>query len=356
MPRFKSMKKKILVAPIYWGLGHATRCVPIIQELLTHNFDVIIASDGPALEFLKREFPNLDSVELPPYNIRYSHTGLFFKWKMISQLPSFYKTMNAEYRIIQQLVDEKKIDGIISDNRFGVRSPKVPSVYVSHQLNVLTGSTTFFSSFLHRKIIKKFDECWVPDNQTQSLNYSGKMGHLKKETFPVRYMGTISRMKKKEMPITNDILVLLSGPEPQRTLLEQRLLDELQGSNKKIILVQGIMEKEQRWSQSGDIKIVNFMETEELENILNQTETVISRPGYSTIMDLVALQKRAFFIPTPGQYEQDYLADRLKRFGMVPTCTQKRFELRHLNKSAVYSGMTPFPEKPIAISSLFDLF
>lgn len=351
-----SKGKTILVAPLYWGLGHASRCVPIIKSLIKSNYNVIIASDGAALQFLQNEFPSLESLELPSYNIRYPKIGSFFKLKMISLLPGINKTKKAERKIVQNLVDQGKIQGIISDGRLGVRSTKIPSVYITHQLNVLTGSTTYFSSWLHQKVISKFDACWVPDTEHEILNLSGRLGHLKNPKFPVKYLGVLSRMQKEKLPITTDILVLLSGPEPQRSMLESKLKKELSKSDKRIVMIRGVVEPKQQWDTFKNISIVNFMQSEELEKAINQSETIISRPGYSTIMDLAVLEKNAFFIPTPGQYEQEYLAKRLRASGISPSCSQNRFTLERLNKATVYRGLQPYPNDTTDVSSFFELF
>ncbi len=349
-------KKTILVAPLHWGLGHATRCIPIIKALLDHHFEVLLASDGPALLLLQKEFPELESIELPSYNIKYPKKGSNFKWKILLKLPQIKKTMDAEKNIIKQLVKAGKIQGIISDNRFGVRNKAIPSVFVTHQLNVLTGSTTTFTSKMHQKIIQKFDTCWVPDVEDVVMNLSGKLGHLKQERFPIKYIGVLSRMEKKEVPKTTDILVLLSGPEPQRTILEEKLKKSLKKSEKKILMVRGIVETEQKWNNSENIKMVNFMKSDELENAINHSEIVISRSGYTTIMDLTVLEKKAFFIPTPGQYEQEYLAKRLKNLGIVPSCKQEKFNLKKLDKIKVYKGLKTLAHEPVNFSELFALF
>lgn len=353
---FMPKKKTILVAPLHWGLGHATRCIPIIKALLDHDFEVLLASDGSALLLLQKEFPQLESIELPSYNIEYPKKGSHFKWKILMKLPQIKKTMDAEKSIIKQLVKAGKIQGIISDNRFGVRNKDIPSVFITHQLNVLTGSTTIATSKIHQNIIKKFDACWVPDVQDSILNLSGKLGHLKREEFPIIYIDVLSRMKKKVVPKTTDILVLLSGPEPQRTILEEILKDSLKNIEKSILIVRGKVEKEQIWEDYETIKMVNFMASEELENAINASEIVISRSGYTTIMDLTVLEKKAFFIPTPGQYEQEYLAKRLKDLGIVPSCKQKKFKPEKLNKISLYKGLKSLSHPATNFSELFTLF
>lgn len=341
---------------MHWGLGHATRCIPIIRALLEQKFNVLLASDGAALLLLQKEFPQLVGIELPSYNISYPNNPIFFKWKMLLQFPRIQKTIALERKVIKKFVSENKIHGIISDNRFGVRSDKIPSVFITHQLNVLTGSTSFFSSRMHQRIIRKFDVCWVPDMDEPLINLSGKLGHLKNNHLRVKYIGVLSRMKKKEIQKTIDILILISGPEPQRTALEEMLMPLFEKSDKRILMIRGVVEENQKWGYFGKIKVVNYMTSSELEETLNKSEVILCRSGYTTIMDLTVLEKKAFFIPTPGQYEQEYLAKHLKKLGVVPFCNQNKFDLDKLDKITVYKGLGSLTTNAVNYSELFALF
>lgn len=346
----------ILVAPLNWGLGHATRCIPIIRALLEYNYNVLIASDGEALKVLQKEFPLLESLNLPSYNITYPKKGSHFKWKMFLKLPRIQKAIAAEKRIVKNLVDSGKINGIISDNRFGVRNAGIPSVFITHQLNVLSGGTSYLSSKIHQKIIKKFDVCWVPDVDDLIMNLSGKLGHLKHHPFPIKYIGISSRMMKNELPKTTDVLVLISGPEPQRSIFEEKLKQTFKKTEKNVLMVRGVIENEQVWQDFENIKTVNFMMSNELEDAINSSKLVISRSGYTTLMDLTVLEKKAYFIPTPGQYEQKYLANRLKNLGIAPSCKQKNFSLDKLDAVENYKGLEQIVQQPINYSELFSLF
>ncbi len=350
--------KRILVAPLNWGLGHATRCIPIIRELLDHGHQPFIASDGIALSLLKKEFPDLPAFELPSYKISYAEKGKNFKIKMIWDSPKVLKAIAKEKKAVKRLVKEHGLEGIISDNRLGAYYKKVPCVFITHQLNVLSGNTTWMSSKAHQKIIKKFDVCWVPDVEKKP-NLTGKLGHLKKSKLNIAYLGPLSRFEKKKLPITNDLMVLLSGPEPQRTLLEEKLLDELQKFEGNILFVKGKIEDEQVQEEiktsKGKILHYNFMKSDELEMALNQSEKVLCRSGYTTVMDLAKLEKKAFFIPTPGQYEQEYLAKRMQKQQLVPYCAQEDFTIRDLSKIADFDGLTQL-ESEVDYSSLFEVF
>ncbi|MEZ4874315.1 MAG: glycosyltransferase [Flavobacteriaceae bacterium] len=347
-------KKTLLVAPLHWGLGHATRCIPIINELLKHGFNVLLGSDGAALLLLQKEFPQLESIELPPYNITYPKKGEFFKLKLFLKLPEIKKTINAEKKVIKQLVEDGKIQGIISDNRMGVRSKKVPSVFMTHQLNVLSGNTSYFSSKMHQKIIAKYDACWVPD-VPGNINLSGKLGHSNKLNFPVTYLGPLSRMEKKPSQKKYDVLVLLSGPEPQRTMLEVKMMEAFLNSSKKVLLVRGVVQDEEEIYQKENITLVNFLQSKALEQAINESTLVVSRSGYTTLMDLAAMEKEAYFIPTPGQFEQKYLARELRNKGIVPSCKQEDFTLEKLNEVPFYKGLKEF-KYSVDYNTLFALF
>lgn len=347
-------KKTILVAPLHWGLGHATRCIPIINALIENDYTPLLASDGAALELLRKEFPNLESIELPSYQITYAKKASGFKWKLLFDSPKMLKAINDEKKVVKQLVAEGRIDGIISDNRLGVRNKKVPSAFITHQLNVLTGNTTWLSTKMHFDIIKKFDICWVPDIAGVN-NLSGKLGHPEKLPEHVKYIGPLSRMKKRPLEKKYDILVLLSGPEPQRTILEEKLMLELKNSEKKILFVLGKVEEKKLAYNEENFRVYNFMGSRALEKAINESEVVISRSGYTTIMDLAVLEKKAFFIPTPGQFEQEYLAKRLKTLGMVPSCKQDNFKIDKLENIAVFKGLKN-PGSNSDLKSIFSLF
>ena len=349
-----SDNKTILIAPLNWGLGHATRCIPIIKALQENNYTPIIASDGIALELLRKEFPYLKTLELPSYHIEYAKNGVNFKWKLIKNLPKMLEAIREEKTIVNKWIKKYGIDGIISDNRLGVFSKKIPSVFITHQLNVLTGNTTWATSKIHQHIIKKYAACWVPDVKDE-LNLTGKLGHLEHTSLPIEYIGPLSRMHKKKSPIQYDLMIILSGPEPQRGLLEAHLKKEVLRYEGKVIFVKGIIEEDQKKEQIGNVTYYNFMKTRQLEQTFNESQKVLCRSGYTTIMDLIKLNKKAFFIPTPGQYEQLYLAEKLQKERLVPYATQKNFRIEDLAQIDEYKGL---PELKYVVNweKLFNIF
>jgi len=352
--KLETQKKNILVAPLNWGLGHATRCIPIIEALENNGYNPIIASDGVALQMLQKEFSHLKSLELPSYHIEYAKNGAFFKWKMLLNAPKMLEAIYEEKKIIKKWIKEFELSGIISDNRLGVHSKKIPSVFITHQLNVLTGNTTWISSKMHQQIIKKFSQCWVPDVETKP-NLTGKLGHVENPGKNIKYIGPLSRLHKRSVEKKFDLMVILSGPEPQRTMLEEKLQNEMPSYNGNVIFIKGKIEPQQKIEEIGNVKYYNFMNTEELENTFNESETVLCRSGYTTIMDLAQLGKKAFFIPTPGQYEQEYLAKKLKKEGLVPFAKQNDFKIENLNQIEMFKGLKNFGTD-ITWNKLFCLF
>ena len=346
--------KNILVAPLNWGLGHATRCIPIIKALINHKFNPILASDGAALQLLQKEFPKLTYLELPAYNITYAKKAKYFKYKLLKDAPKILKTISVEKKVTNKIIADYHINGIISDNRFGVYAPEIPSVFITHQLQVLSGNTTWFSTKIHKKIINKFDECWVPD-ASGTKNLSGKLGHVETPLTNLKYIGPLSRFETKNTPIKYDILVLLSGPEPQRSYLETLLFKELTTFKGSVLFVKGLVENEIKKEVINSITVYNYLTSSLLEDAINQSDLVISRSGYTTIMDLVKLEKKAFFIPTPGQFEQEYLAERLHYLGMTPFCTQEEFRLDKLQEVSKFKGLQELNYE-LNYNKLFSLF
>lgn len=346
--------KNILVAPLNWGLGHATRCIPIINELIKNNYNPIIATDGVALALLKKEFPNLLALELPSYHIEYAKKGKNFKWKLLQNSPNTINAIVSEKKVVKKWVSEYNLSGIISDNRLGVYSKKVPSVFITHQIRVMSGKTTWISSKIHQKLIKKYTECWVPDVEGFP-NLSGKLGHVKKFNVNLKYIGVLSRLEKEVVPEIYDLMVIISGPEPQRTLLEEKLISELNEFSKPVLFVKGKVEAEQKVEKIDNIVFYNFMTSDELQKAFNCSNKVLCRSGYTTVMDLAKLEKKAFFIPTPGQFEQEYLAKLYHEVNLVPTASQDDFTISDLKQIDLFRGL-PKLKSEVNWTQLFALF
>ena len=332
-------QKKILVAPLNWGLGHASRSVVVVNFLLKNNYEPVIASDGEALVFFKKEFPHLTSLELPSYGIQYSKKGFWLPWKLLFSFFSILKAVRKEHRIVEEYVRKNSIDGIISDNRFGLYNSSVPTVYITHQIQVLFGVFTGITSAIHQKIIAKYDQCWVPDFESEN-SLAGKLSFSKNKINSVKYIGNLSRLTFQKQEKKYDVLLLLSGPEPQRTLLENHLYRVFENYSGKVLLIRGVFHSKTILKQRKNFEILPYLLTEDLQKTILQSDLVICRSGYSTIMDLAKLKKRAFFIPTPGQTEQEYLAKLLQQKKVANFSMQNNFTLAHLHDLKQYLGFT----------------
>jgi glycosyl transferase family 28 len=334
----KPNKKKILITPLNWGLGHATRCIPIINALIKNNFTPIIASDGEALLLLQKEFPKLISYELPSYNITYPQYSKLFLTHFLFKIPHFFKTLKAENKAIQKIVVSENIVGIISDNRFGCYHPNIKSVYITHQLRVLSGMFTFLTSKMHQKTLQNFDACWVPDDANHT--FSGTLSKVSLPNIRTKYMGILSRFKYQKIAIKYDYLILVSGPEPERSRFENLMIDTFKNTSKKVLLVQGKIDSHQKINRQNSIDIYNYMTQNQLQQSISESNVIIARSGYSTVMDLAVMGKKAFFIPTPSQTEQLYLAMNLERQKVAPFALQHQFKKEALHKVDFYNGFT----------------
>lgn len=322
-------RPRVLVAPLDWGLGHATRCIPIINELIRQKCEIIIATDKTLLFLLKKEFPTTVFLRLRGYKVRYSRNEKWLSFKLLLQFPKIMFSICKEKAWLKKIVNEYQLDAVISDNRFGLYNKKIPCVYLTHQLHIKTGNT--FSEKIAQKIhyhfIKKYDSCWVPDFEEDGL--AGELSHQANMPSNVLYTGILSRFEKsKEVYSEYNLLISLSGPEPQRTIFEKMILLQLKTFKKKVLLVRGLPgEKINLQTNMKSVEIVNHLPAERLNVAFQRSDFIISRAGYSTIMDLVKLGKSAILVPTPGQTEQEYLSVYLMEKKYFYSVGQNNFSL-----------------------------
>lgn len=328
---------RILVAPLDWGLGHATRCIPIINELIKLNCEVLIGADKQTFFLLKKEFPNTVFLRLKGYKIKYSKRKRNFSSKMLLQVPKVFFRIWREKSWLKKIVKEHHIDAVISDNRFGMHCKNIPCIYITHQLFIKTGNgfSEKIAQKIHNYFIKKYTTCWVPDFKKTGL--AGKLSHPKKIPSNVIYIGPVSRFKKLDnVEKTNELLILISGPEPQRTIFENIILSGLKNFSGKTLIVRGLPEEKKIINAPKDsIKIINHLPAEDLNKALEQSKIVISRSGYTSIMDFAKLGKPAILVPTPGQPEQEYLAKYLLEKKYFYSIEQENFSLNDALDNAV---------------------
>jgi UDP:flavonoid glycosyltransferase YjiC (YdhE family) len=323
-------KPRVLVAPLDWGLGHATRCIPVIHTLLKNGSDVWLAAAGKTAILLKTEFPQLPLLHLPGYGIRYGNSRWGTIAALVRQVPKLLRAIKTEEVWLRQVVAEHGIAAVISDNRYGLHHPAVYSVLMTHQLQVKTflRSTDRLLQKQIYRYIQNFNACWVPDVEGLP-NLAGGLSHPKKvPQTPVTYLGPLSRFVPGTLVLTHYILVLLSGPEPQRTRLEEMVLQQAKLFQTPILIVRGLPGHTGLPQVPYHVTIVNHLPAATLQKAIEAAQFVVSRSGYSSIMDLMMLQKKCIFIPTPMQTEQEYLAQHLMQQNWALCMPQSRFQLK----------------------------
>lgn len=323
-----------LLAPLDWGIGHATRLIPIISALLSKDCKIIIAADGHAGSLLKQEFPQIEFVFLKGYKVSYSKHKKYLPIKIFFQIPHILFSIYKEHLWLKKVVKKYLINAVISDNRFGLYHAQIPCVYITHQLLIKTNNQNSerFLQRIHNFFIKKYTQCWVPDFGGIN-NIAGQLSHpVNNLPLNVKYIGGLSRFNKIiSFQQKYDLLIILSGPEPQRTMFESLLLDQLVQFEGEVLFVRGLPKQDNEINftlkNKQNILIKNHLAAIELNKAIEQSALIISRSGYTTIMDLLKLQKKAILVPTPGQTEQEYLACHLMNQKIFYKIEQDKFIL-----------------------------
>ena len=352
---------KVLIAPLNWGLGHATRDIPIIRTLLDHGHEVTIAACGNARSVLEQEFPACTSRDFPDYSVPFSANSLFLA-RFISSFPQLLQDIARERRNLATMLAEEKYDLIISDNRLGVYSDEIPSLFISHQLHFhlplaiwpLELAGIGLNSGLH----EKFDRVIVPDNPPGPLSLGGKLSRAETDVTRNRayYAGILTSMRVQDVTQDLDYLILISGPEPQRTELEKILLPQVKDLPGTVTVLLGSPQAAETTRLSERCTVLSYASTEEKERLMNRAKVIICRSGYTTMMELAELKKRqALLIPTPGQPEQEYLADYYEQQGWFPARNQHQVELvRDIREIARYRGLPDVPGTRENVRRLYD--
>jgi uncharacterized protein (TIGR00661 family) len=333
-----SKNHTILVCPLNWGLGHATRCVPVVKALLARNCRVIIAADGPPLDFLRQEFAgNADFRRFHGNTVRYPLKGNM-ALKMLLQIPSLLFSIRKEHLVLKRLIKETGASVVISDNRYGLWNKNVKTVFVTHQLFIqapkgmrwlepMLGQITRF-------FVRKYDQCWVPDFPGEQ-GLSGALSH-KGKLSGARFVGQLSRFSGLPVSVfasplpddfpTDFFLALISGPEPQRTIFEAMLYGQFLKTGLPVVFVLG---KPGSYERNSDVNICVFSHapTNQIAWLIKNARLVICRPGYSSLMDLAVFGKKALLVPTPGQTEQEYLGSILEKSGQGHCISQNELDI-----------------------------
>ncbi len=346
-------KPRILLAPLDWGLGHATRCIPVVRYLQEKHYEVVLASSGAPASLLTREFPGIEVKHLDGYCIRYSSGSSMFG-SLLLQLPGIISKIRKEHQWLNELLMNEEFDFIISDNRPGFYHKKVFSIYITHQLLIHSGKGKWLNRLLqqiHARYMKNFNSVWVPDLEGNK-NLAGELSHPVKPIIQPTYLGLISRFEKgKTADPLYDLLILLSGPEPQRTIFEQKLYHQLQSYDGKVLLVRGLPEQHKESLPFYEHIIVHdHLPAQALQEAMTSAQLIICRSGYTTLMDLIRLNKKAMLIPTPGQPEQEYLAAYMQGQQYFPFVKQDLFNLHTAIQTAnAFSYKQSFTDEDFSV-------
>lgn len=311
----KSEPLNILVCPLDWGLGHASRCIPIIRQLLEAGHQVTIAGSGRSLMLLQNEFPALESIEIQGFSPSFSKKGNMI-WQLFRLLPQFIISIFKENRNLKKLISEFDFDIIISDNCYGLWNSGIKSILITHQIMIKTPACLKFAEYpiylFSKLLISRFDECWIPDFE-EAPGLSGDLSHKYKLPRNAKFIGPLSRFKNvnssgKKNSDNQKILAIISGTEPQRTLFEELITKQLLQLNIKSTIISGKPENIDNKIVKNNLTTISHLSSSELQSEIATSSLVICRSGYSSIMDLYAMGAKALFVPTPGQTEQIYLA------------------------------------------------
>lgn len=355
----KQGKKKILIGCLDWGLGHTTRSMAIIQQLISQSAMVYVAANETQQKILKQQFPELQYLSLSGYNIQYGKTSFGTAFKILLQIPKILKAIKYEHKQVSIWQHQFKFTHIISDNRYGFYATNTHNIFITHQLQIWL-KYRFLNAcirWLHYRFLKPFSACWVPDLQGKQ-NLAGKLSHpISMPKMPVQYIGPLvyQQQNAPNSATTKQVCCLLSGPEPQRSIVEQKLYNiALQMPHLHFIMVRGLPENKQSppLLATENIEIVPFANRSRLKQIIDASEIVVCRSGYTSIMELTSWNKKMICIPTPGQTEQVYLAQHLANQQQAVTIKQKHLSLPAFKEAYVaaqkLSGTQPFSTTTLA--------
>jgi spore coat polysaccharide biosynthesis predicted glycosyltransferase SpsG len=316
----------ILICPLEWGLGHAGRMLPLARKFKEQGHRVIIASGNEHLAFFKTEIPDLEFVCFTGFKPGYSRI-LPQYLHLLLRVPVLFWHILKEHIRIKKLIDKESVDILISDNRFGLWNKNITTVYITHMPRIpFPAGFRFLESagiFLHGLVIKRYSFCYIPD-LPGDVNLSGRLSHGLKLSENVTFIGILSRFSAPEMNNNRSHnLVILSGPEPQKSILKDKIINALKKDEMQTIILEGKPGENASANNKANMISHRHLSTDKMKEEIQNSRVIITRSGYTTLMELVSLNRSAYVVPTPGQTEQEYLADYMSELGWFVSLLQK---------------------------------
>lgn len=350
---------RILVSPLDWGLGHASRCIPVVKQLLEAGHSVTLAGSGRSLMLLQKEFPELESVTLQGFSPEFKQSG-GMAFQLLRMLPIFLRMMVRENRELENLVEQYNFDLVISDNRYGLRNKSIKSIIITHQVMVKAPWRLKFAEYplylVSKFLISRFDECWIPDYES-TPGLSGDLSHKYPVPGNAMFIDPLSRFSDSELSNEQEnpdakITAIISGTEPQRSNFEELVSRQLMELDLKATIISGKPESNDSVGLRGNLTVLSNASAKEMRKLISDSTLIICRPGYSSIMDLEAMRSKVLFVPTPGQTEQQYLAELHQKLGNALWRNEDELNLKTDIPDAIkYRGFTKNSEdkglKPI---------
>lgn len=347
------MSKRILIAPLDWGLGHTTRCMPIIEHLTALGHEVIFAGNEHQQSYMSSSGKNLKTLHLDGYDVRYARSRAGFMFGIFKQIPRLVKRIKEEQEWLAEMVEQHAIDVVISDNRYGLYNKRCHNIIMTHQLQPISGLGKIVDDMVrkaHYKYLSNFDACWVVDKE-EKYNLAGKMSRPKRIPNHAAYIGWLSQLEQSGVAKEEYIAIILSGPEPQRTLLSNKLWEDAVRLDRQVVFVEGSDKAVDKDNIPEHITYHKRITKQELNDVMQHASIIVSRSGYSTVMDLIKLGKKAILIPTPGQTEQEYLAKTLHKAVVFMAAKQKNLDLQKLIKKSA-----DFPFRRMQAQNDFEVY
>lgn len=334
------VSKHVLICPLDWGLGHASRMIPVIIRLNSDGKRVTLGGSGKSGELLRQTFPDLEYIPIPSVNIRYCGQGMWLVFSLFIQLPRMIFSAWREHQLLHKAVIRFGIDEVISDNRYGLYCRHTYNIFVTHQISPVLPRFFHWAEYpLYRFIrnrINRFQECWIPD-YADANNLTGRLSHRFKLPENAKYIGILSRFSGNPGISENTefekyhLVIVLSGPQPQLKHFSSRIIQQAYKVQVKVLVITGLQDPVPRIDEKQErLKIVSHLPLAEFRSALLQADIILCRSGYSSIMDLVALGKSAILVPTPGQTEQEYLAAYLNGKKMFKQIKESELDLPDL--------------------------